>query len=351
MKIKMGIIGLGWMGTYHLRHIPQDIGVDVIAACDIDPSRVQFARQCGLEAYSDLGSFLANPEIELVLVATPNNTHKDLVIAALNAGKNVICEKPVTLASAELEEIIAVAKRTGKLFSVHHNRRWDRDFRTVQKVLADGTIGKPFFIESRVQGSNGIPGNWRVIKEAGGGMIYDWGIHLLDQLMALIDSRVVSVYAHVLKVKYADVDDNFKILLRFENGLSALAEIGTCCFQPLPRWHVSGEDGTLVVNDFSGSGTIVKGRMVELDWQPDAIYGTVAAGPTRTMAPRPEKAIERLPVPTVNSDWTAYYRNIRAVFDGNEELIVKPEQCLRVMKVVDAVFQSARDGVCVRCSI
>ena len=99
-----------------------------------------------------------------MILAVPNNFHKPLSIEAMRAGKNVICEKPVMLNAQELEEVLAVAKETGRQFSVHQNRRWDKDFLMVKKMLEDGTIGKPFYIESRVQGSKGIPGDWRCVR-------------------------------------------------------------------------------------------------------------------------------------------------------------------------------------------
>lgn len=140
---------------------------------------------------------------------------------------------------------------------MHQNRRWDRDFLIVKKAIEDGTLGKPFYIESRVQGSKGIPGDWRCVKEAGGGMLLDWGVHLIDQIMWLVKSPVKEVYAAPALVKFPEVDDNFKLLLRFENGLSALVEVDTYTFINLPRWHVSGDAGTLQIDSFGCEGKIV----------------------------------------------------------------------------------------------
>ena len=136
----------------------------------------------------------------MVTIAVPNNFHKELAIQCLRAGKNVVCEKPVTMNAAELEEIMAVSKETGKLFSVHQNRRWDKDYRIIKKIIEDGTLGAPYFIESRVQGSRGAMYGWRGYKVNGGGMVLDWGVHLLDQMMDMIDSPVVSVDAHLQTV-------------------------------------------------------------------------------------------------------------------------------------------------------
>jgi scyllo-inositol 2-dehydrogenase (NADP+) len=242
--------------------------------------------------------------------------------------------------------MIDAARRAGRVFSVHQNRRWDEDCRIVRKVLAEGTIGKPFSIESRVQGSRGIPGDWRCVKEAGGGMLLDWGVHLIDQILWMVDSPVVEVYAHLLSVRFQDVDDNFKLLMKFENGLSALVQVDTLCFSNLPRWHVSGDAGTLVVDDWSCRGRIVKARTVEFRMEEGIVY--TKAGPTRTMAPRPVETIEEIPLPAVESDWTDYYRNVVAAVEEREQLIVKPEQALRVLRVIDAAFESSSKGICVK---
>lgn len=263
----------------------------------------------------------------------------------------MICEKPVTLVADDLEEIIAVANEEKRLFSVHQNRRWDRDYLMIKKVLEQGTIGVPYFIESRVQGSRGAMHGWRGHKENGGGMVLDWGVHLIDQLIYLIDSPVVSVDAHLLGVFSDKVDDNIKIFLRFINQVSAVLEMATNCFINHPRWHLSCTDGTLVIQNFECEGRIVKLKedAEKMKWEDEIIY--TAAGPTRTMAPRPEFTLDTLPLPDVQSDWTQYYQNIVAVLDQKEDLIVKPEQTLRVMKVIDLIFQSEKNGVGYQCHI
>lgn len=338
---EIAVIGYGGMGGYHteqLLSLPEEFHLAGIY--DINPERVALARSKGIRGFDTLEELLAVPSIRTVIIAVPNNFHKELSIKALRAGKNVICEKPVMMCAAELEEVIAVSKETGRQFTVHQNRRWDRDFLIVKKAIESGTLGKPFYIESRVQGSKGIPGDWRCVKEAGGGMLLDWGVHLIDQIMWLVKSPVTEVYTHLLSIKFPEVDDNFKLLLRFENGLSALIEVDTYTFINLPRWHVSGDAGTLQIDDFGCGGKIVRAKTSEMHWESGIVY--TVAGPTRTMAPRPKETIEEIALPDVQTDARDYYRNFRDADLGKTELIVKPEEALRVMRVIDAVFESAR---------
>lgn len=345
----IGIVGFGGIGNWHSKKIATLDELGLSGIYDINPKKMQLAQSRGINTYPTYEAMLADESIDTVIVATPNNFHKPQAIQALRAGKNVICEKPAMMNAKELEEVIAVSKETGKIFTVHQNRRWDKDFNIVKKVLDSNVIGKPFYIESRVQGAKGVPGDWRCVKEAGGGMLLDWGVHLIDQIMWYIDSPVTEVYAHLLSVKFKDVDDNLKVMLRFENGLSALIEVDTYTFINLPRWHVSCTEGTLVVDNWECEGRIVKAKTVEFNWEEGIVY--TAAGPTKTMAPRPKETTEELPLPEVEVDCRDYYRNFVAAVEGREELIVKPEQALRVMRVIDAAFESGQKGTCVKCNI
>jgi predicted dehydrogenase len=339
MKYKLGIIGYGGMGRHHAERIRKRVDcVEVVGAYDVREERMEAARKDGYRTYASVDELLADGEIDIVTIATPNNFHKDQTIRALRAGKHVVCEKPVALNSDELIEMTAAAREIGKVFTVHQNRRWDRDFVIVKTAIEQGKLGKPFFIESRVAGSNGVLYEWRGYKVNGGGMLYDWGVHLIDQLLWMIDSPVISVYASLKKIFCKECDDNFKLFLKFENGIDADIEIDTYNFIPLPRWHVVGDRATLNVDDWACHGKILSARGEGVEWSETIVY--TEAGPTRSMAPRPKETILEEPLPQVKSDWSEFYKNVCAAIEGRESLIVTPEQALRVMRVVDAAFKS-----------
>jgi scyllo-inositol 2-dehydrogenase (NADP+) len=351
MKHKLAIIGYGGMGGWHHQSIVKSIpNLMVKGVYDLREEACEKARNNGLYVYRQLEELLQDQEIDLVTIAVPNNFHKDYSISCLRAGKNVICEKPVTMNSNELREIMRVAKETGKLFTIHQNRRWDRDYKIIKQLFRDGSIGKPYFIESRVQGSGQMLHGWRGYKINGGGMLYDWGIHLFDQLLDLIDSPIVSVAPHLVQLFNQEVDDNFKVLLTFENGMSALVEVATNCFVNHPRWHICGSEGTVVIRDWECNGEIVTLANKEvLKWEDDIVY--TAAGPTRTMAPRPDYTKKSISLPQIETSWTDFYNNIMEVLDHKAELIVTPEQALRVMTLIDLVFLAANEGKPVSCRI
>ncbi len=351
MMYQSAIIGFGGMGSWHYENISSKIPqINVKGIFDIRDQANEKAQELGVFVYPTLEALLEDSDIDLVTIAVPNNFHKDLSIRCMRAGKHVICEKPVTMDADELVEIIRVSEETGKLFSVHHNRRWDKDYVTIKKIISEDMIGKPYFIESRVQGSRRAMHGWRGYKVNGGGMVLDWGVHLLDQLMYMIDSPVVSVAAHLFNNFTEEVDDNIKIFIRFENGVSGLLEMSTNCFVNLPRWHVSCLDGTAVIEDWKCNGKMVQlNTDAVMEWSDDIVY--TEAGPTRTMAPRPVQTTKEISLPEVTSDWSDYYNNIVDVLDEKADLIVKPEQVLRVMKVIDLIFKADKNGETTKCHI
>lgn len=351
MAYKLAIVGYGGMGEWHHKNIKERIEeIEVVGAYDIRPERVEKAVAAGLKEYDTLEALLQDENIDIITVATPNNFHKELVIAALQNGKHVICEKPVMMNAKELEEVIAVQQETGKLFSIHQNRRWDKDYRIIKDIVEKNTIGKPYYIESRVQGSRRALHGWRGHKINGGGMLLDWGVHLIDQILWLIPSPVVEIYACLLSVYSDEVDDNFKLSLKFATGEVVLIEVATNCFINQPRWHMCCGDGTAVVENWACDGKMV-GLHTEanIPWDDEIVY--TEAGPTRTMAPRPVHTTKEEPLPEVTTHWTDYYKNIVGVIEGREELIVTPEQALRVMNVIDYIFKSQEEDKKVACYI
>jgi predicted dehydrogenase len=332
------LIGYGGMGAWHVDKLRTVAGISIRGIFDIDPARVKAAEAEGLYAYPSLEALIEDPDVRLVTIATPNDVHRDIAIAAMRAGKDVVCEKPVTLCSDDLQAIFDASQETGRLFTVHQNRRWDEDFLTVRRIMEENTLGRVFNIESRVHGSRGVPGDWRNKKRHGGGMVLDWGVHLLDQLLLMVKEDVVSTYCTVSHVTNDEVDDGFKAIITFASGLTAHVEVGTSNFIDLPRWYVQGENGTALIRDWAMNGEIVKVS----DWEKrDAVPVVTAAGLTKTMAPRTDETIRRFPLPEVTSDVRDFYRNIIRAIEGEEEMTVTHAQLMRVMRLMEAMLLSA----------
>ena len=339
--VNWALIGYGGMGSWHVEKLSTMKEVNILGIYDIKEERREAARKAGLHAYESLEALLGDERVELVTIATPNDIHRPLAIQAMKAGKHVISEKPVTLSAADLQAMIDASRQYGRLFTVHQNRRWDEDFLSVKRILAENSLGKVFNIESRVHGSRGVPGDWRNTASQGGGMILDWGVHLLDQILQLVDEPIVSVYCTVSHVTNDEVDDGFKTIITFGSGLTAHVEVGTSNFINMPRWYVQGNNGTAIINDWAMNGEIIKVS----DWEKrDAVPVVTAAGLTKTMAPRTSETIRRYELPRVDADVRDFYRNVIGAIHGECKQLVTHEQMMRVMRLMEALFRSAKEN-------
>lgn len=338
-QLEMLVIGFGGMGSYHARGLIKEAeNVNVFGVYDIDPKKRSAAQSEGFNVYETLEEALADEKIEAVLIATPNDSHHDLAIAALKAGKHVMCEKPVMMSSHELESVLTVAEKENKTFMVHQNRRWDDDFLIIRELYQNKSIGDLFQLESRVHGANGIPGDWRHLKEQGGGMLLDWGVHLLDQMLFMVDSPVKSVAADLSFVLGDEVDDGFVTYLTFENGVRALVEVGTSNFIKLPRWYAKGIEGTAIIEDWDLSGRLVK-QTGEIDHH-NLTPIKAGQGLTKTMAPPSEEATTTLPLPKVTADFDEIYANFYDCIRNGATPIVKNTEVMTILKLIESIFEA-----------
>ena len=195
-KTNIAVIGYGGMGGWHTRHLLESDVANLCGIYDIKEDRRALAEENGIRAYKSLEELLGDEQVEIVTIAIPNDQHKPVAIKAMQAGKHVICEKPVTLSSADLAEIFKEADKCERLFTTHQNRRWDCDFLMMKEAYASGRLGDVFGIESRYQGSRGIPGDWRGKKEFGGGMMLDWGVHIIDRIVKMVPEKITNLFCH-----------------------------------------------------------------------------------------------------------------------------------------------------------
>lgn len=349
MKHNLGIVGFGGMAGWHTQFALKSDVVKLIGVYDIKDERNKAAEDMGIRAFESLDALLADENIDIVTIATPNDFHKEIAIKALAAGKNVISEKPVTLSCADLSEMIEAANKYGKVFSVHQNRRWDVDFLMIKQLYENGEIGKVFNIESRVHGSRGIPGDWRGQKEHGGGMLFDWGVHLIDQALQVVsDSKVAEVFCRFDNLTNKEVDDGFRMDIIFENGVKYLVEVGTYNFISMPRFYVLGDMGSAIVKDWNANCEYVRCK----EWYQDKVTPVItAAGLTKTMAPRDSVTTEEGVIYRPESDVHDYYRNFCKAVEGKESQLVTHEQMMRVMRVIEAGFESVEKNAPVKLSI
>ncbi len=341
-KMKVAVIGYGGMGGWHVEHLLKSDVAELAGVYDIKKERNELAESRGIHAYASLEELLADKSVELVTVAIPNDSHEEVVVASLNAGKNVICEKPVALSLESLDRMIAAAKVNGVLFTTHQNRRWDVDYLAMKQIHDSGELGKVINLESRVHGSRGIPSDWRGEREHGGGMMYDWGIHLIDQVLMIFGWNVKSVYCVCDHITNQEVDDGFRLELTFADGERATIELGTYNFIAMPRFYMRAEKGTVLLTDWREEAQVVKCT----HWhENDVLPVKTAAGLTKTMAPRDSLTTETYRVPKPSSDVHDFYRHFIAAIHGEREQDVTHEQMRTDLKIILAAFRSAETGL------
>lgn len=349
MKHGLCVVGYGGMGGWHVNHAKKSDVVELIGVYDIKEDRNLAAEENGIKAFRSLDEALADPRVEIVTIAIPNDHHEDVAIKCMEAGKNVISEKPVTLSVASLDRMTAAAVKNNVKFSVHQNRRWDVDYLAMKELFDNGAIGKIINLESRIHGSRGIPSDWRGIKKYGGGMLYDWGVHLIDQIFMLYGTqKLISVFCEFDHITNKEVDDGFRLTLRFDNGARAYVEVGTYNFIAMPRFYIQGEKGTGLLADWREPCHVTEC----FAWhESDVVPVHTAAGLTKTMAPRDEITTKSYDIERPSSDVHDYYRNFCAAVEGKEDLLVTHAQMRRVLEVIEAAFESVNKNQVVICNI
>ena len=348
MRKRLAIVGYGGQGAWHATWAGKSDVVELAGIYDISEKRMNAAREAGIRTYSSLEEILADGAVDIVLCATPNNVHKDIVVSALLAGKNVICEKPVALSVEDFDDMVAAAEKSGKLLSVHQNRRWDVDYLAMKKLVESGEIGELINIESRIHGSRGIPSDWRCHKPYGGGMVLDWGVHLIDQIMKLIPEKIVKIYCELTNITTDEVDDGFNLHITFESGKRATVEVGTYNFIAMPRFYMQCKDGSALIEDWQKKCKVARLKA----WcEKDVLPVQTAAGITKTMAPRDEITIDSYEIDRPVSDVHDFYRNFTRAIDGVEEQLIKNSEVRRVLRVMEECFRSGESGKAISVEI
>jgi len=252
----------------------------------------------------------------------------------------------VALSLESLNRMIEAAEKNHVHFSTHQNRRWDVDYLAMKQVHDSGELGKVINIESRIHGSRGIPSDWRGEKVHGGGMLYDWGIHLIDQMLMIFGfENVESVYCICDHITNQEVDDGFRLDLNFKNGQRATVEVGTYNFIAMPRFYMRAEKGSALITDWREEAQVVKCT----HWHESEVLPVeTAAGLTKTMAPRDGITTDTYRVPKPQSDVHDYYRNFIATIRGEATQCVTYDQMRTDLRVILAAFESAKEGKIVK---
>ncbi|MFT5366256.1 MAG: scyllo-inositol 2-dehydrogenase (NADP+) [Candidatus Latescibacterota bacterium] len=339
----VAVIGYGFAGkSFHSYLVGLEPGLHLYGISSRNSeTRERIVRERNCKAFASFDEVLADDQIDLVVLATPNQQHAPYAIAALEAGKHVVTDKPMCIDLAECEAVHNAAGQSGKVFSVFQNRRWDGDFLTLQKLLADDTLGELRWLEMAwVNG--GAPGGWRGENSPGGGRIYDLGAHMLDQTLLVFPQAVTSVYCRMHRDFGADqVESHAMITVGFANGATGVVDTGSMHHTLKPRIQAFGRTGSFVKYGLDPQEATMKQEEIDATIEPTELYGTLAVG-------KEKRVIETIP-----GRWRNYYELIAAQI-ADQPLPHKPvrfQETRRVMAVIDAAFESAKSGNVVHTDI
>ena len=275
--VRAAVIGLGRAGwNIHVRTMQEREDFDVVAVADPDPVRQQQAQEeAAAQPFDDLDSLLKGCDAELIVVATASVDHANHSIAALEAGRHVLTEKPMATALEDADRMLAAAEKMGKILTVHQSRRWGEDFLFIRQMLKDERLGHVFFIRLGGYGYS-RRNDWQTLRKYGGGLLNNNGVHVVDQCVLLMESPIVDVFGDLQQIlQPGDTEDHLKVVMRGENGRVIDLELTNVCAASLPSWTLMGTRGTLTVN---GGGTAVL-QYVKDDLTPlEAIDRPLAVG-------------------------------------------------------------------------
>ncbi len=228
--IKVGVIGYGGaynMGRAHLNEMAK-AGMTPTAVCELDGERLKVATEefPGIETYASVEEMLEKSKVDLLAIITPHNTHAPLAIQCLQAGRHVVSEKPFAITTAECDQMIEAARKHDVLVSTYHNRHWDGCIQQAIKTIRSGAIGDVYRIDAHMGAWHQPKDWWRSSKTISGGILYDWGVHLLEYTLQILTADMVEVSGFAKKgfwcgqCKWQNdtIEDEGFLTVRFANG-------------------------------------------------------------------------------------------------------------------------------------
>lgn len=341
--VRVGLIGFGFAGrAFHAPLIRATTGLQLVAVATRNCDQVRATLGANVDVLTP-DALLARSDIDVVVVATPNDSHRPLTLAALSAGHHVVVDKPFALNASEAREMVRAAEARGKMLSVFHNRRWDGGFLTLRRMLREGRIGRPVeFVSHFDRYRPHVAGRWRDARSPGSGVWMDLGPHLVDhavQLFGVPDA----INLDVAPLRDGAVpDDWFSATMRWEAGpypgLRARLQSSMLAARSGPHLCVHGTGGSFVVEHLDRQEERLRKNPPPADIRaPD--WGRDARAGALWLADGPELRVE--PVMLENGAYPAYYAGIRDAVNGTAEGPVELAGAMAVQELLDTGWTSA----------
>lgn len=344
----LGILGYGpygGMGLHHGLATRAIAGLELLAACDGDAGRRKAAEEefPGIRSYASAGELEADDDVEVVVVATPPDSHFRLALSLLRAGKHVALEKPMCFTLEEADTLIEAARSAGRMLTVHQSRRWDPDFLTVRRCVESGALGEVFNVETFVGGFEHPCRAWHSEASISGGAVYDWGAHHLDWIVIVMGDFPVRLQATGHKRVWHDITnlDQVRVRLDFQDGREAEFLQSDLAGFRKPKFYLQGTAGTLV-----GSYRPIVFERVEpgLGYVSEPAHHAEAPADLRLARYEAGFGVTETLLPAVAPGRFAFHRNLADHLLLGEPLAVTPESVRRVVALLEAAQQSTDAG-------
>jgi scyllo-inositol 2-dehydrogenase (NADP+) len=296
-------------------------------------------RHPGASIVTDFDAILTDPEVELVVVNTPDHLHHEMAGRAIRAGTHVVVEKPFTLKTGHASALISLARKQGVLLTVFQNRRWDGDFLTVKEIIQSGKLGRLVEFESHFDRyRTEIQPSWKD-QSTGTGTLYNLGSHLVDQALHIFgmpdrlycDSRMLRDGART--------DDSFDLFLHYPE-FKCLLRSSYLVREPGPRFILHGSQGSYLKWGIDPQEEALKGGAVPGSgrWgeEPESAWGTINTG--SDAVPLKGK------YPTLPGNYMAFYDQLHEAIRHHGPLPVRPEEALEVVRIIEAAYRGSREG-------
>ena len=289
---------------------------------------------------NDYNEILNDENIELIVVNTPNTTHYNYTKRALEAGKNVVVEKPFTVDVTSAKELIDLAEKRNLKLSVFHNRRWDGDFKTIKKIIFANLLGPLADYEAHFDRFRNFikPGTWKEENAAGSGMLFDLGSHLIDQALVLF-GKPSRIFADIKSQREGSkVEDNFILIMSYENNLRVTLRTSFLVKEPIPKFILQGQNGSFVKY-----GLDVQEDELKAGKMPDGLCWGEENEDNYGILNTQINGLEfRGKIKTLPGAYQDYYKNIYEAIRNGAELNVKAEEGLEVIKIIELAMESNR---------
>jgi len=342
----VGIVGYSpAVGLAHALGVEATPGLALRAVCDLDPQRLEEARRGfpHLATCQSAESLASDHSVDLVIVATPPNSHASLALQMMSAGKHVVCEKPLALSQREAAAMAEMAERQEVHLSCFQNRRWDVDYLAIKQAVREGLIGDLFYVETFVGGFNHPCGLWHSHETISGGTAYDWGAHYLDWIVSLIPERVSSVVGTRHKRVWRDITnaDQERIQIRFAGGQEAEFLHSDIAAARKPKWYLLGTEGAIV-----GCWRDVTTYEIDpvLYFQEHEIPATEMVSDLTLYSRHRSGQIVTHSLALPQRQHHAFYGNLADHLLTGEPIVAPLEDSVRVVAILEAAVRSADKG-------